>query len=169
MNLLLNKGADVGVTDKDGVTTLMSAASHGHAEVNCKSQCTELWLSQNTFGVQVLQLVHPNWEEFGGSHRPSTKWCIECCTNWCTNPPYCSDVRRFVGILPPEQFPNNRCPSIRGCSRQACKVLLDAGAPLDVKASSGGTALMFAAAAGYTDVVNLLLEKGADPNASVKV
>lgn len=52
---------------------------------------------------------------------------------------------------------------------QACRVLLDAGAPLDKKASSGGTALMFAAAAGYTDVVKLLLERGADVNATVKV
>lgn len=33
INLLLKKGADVSVTDKDGVTTLMSAASHGHAQV----------------------------------------------------------------------------------------------------------------------------------------
>lgn len=33
MNLLLKKGADVNVTDKDGVTTIMSAASHGHAQV----------------------------------------------------------------------------------------------------------------------------------------
>lgn len=33
INLLLKKGADVVVTDKDGVTTLMSAASHGHAQV----------------------------------------------------------------------------------------------------------------------------------------
>lgn len=48
-------------------------------------------------------------------------------------------------------------------------MLLDAGAPLDAKASSGGTALMFASAAGYTDVVTLLLEKGADVNATVKV
>lgn len=52
---------------------------------------------------------------------------------------------------------------------QACKVLLDAGCDLDAKASSGGTALMFAAAAGYTDVVKLLLQKGADVNATVKV
>lgn len=52
---------------------------------------------------------------------------------------------------------------------QACKVLLDAGAPLDTKASSGGTALMFASAAGYMDVVKLLLEKGADVNARVEV
>lgn len=52
---------------------------------------------------------------------------------------------------------------------QACKVLLDAGAPLDMKASSGGTALMFAAAAGYTDVVTLLLERGAEVNATVEV
>lgn len=33
INLLLKKGADVTVTDKDGVSTLMSAASHGHAQV----------------------------------------------------------------------------------------------------------------------------------------
>lgn len=52
---------------------------------------------------------------------------------------------------------------------QACKVLLDAGCDLDAKASSGGTALMFAAAAGYTDVVKLLLHKGAHVNATVKV
>lgn len=48
-------------------------------------------------------------------------------------------------------------------------MLLDAGAPLDTKASSGGTALMFAAAAGYTDVVTLLLERGAEVNATVEV
>lgn len=48
-------------------------------------------------------------------------------------------------------------------------MLLDAGSPLDTKASSGGTALMFAAAAGYTDVVTLLLDRGADVNATVKV
>lgn len=48
-------------------------------------------------------------------------------------------------------------------------MLLDAGGPLDAKASSGGTALMFAAAAGYTDVVKLLLERGGDVNATVKV
>lgn len=52
---------------------------------------------------------------------------------------------------------------------QACKLLLGAGAPLDSKASSGGTALMFAAAAGYTDVVKLLLARGADMNAKVEV
>lgn len=52
---------------------------------------------------------------------------------------------------------------------QACKVLLDAGAPLDTKASSGGTALMFAAAAGYTDVVTLLVERGTEVNATVEV
>lgn len=33
INLLLKKGADVTVTDKDGVSTLMSAASHGHTQV----------------------------------------------------------------------------------------------------------------------------------------
>lgn len=39
INLLLKKGADVSVTDKDGVTTLMSAASHGHAQVRCGDYC----------------------------------------------------------------------------------------------------------------------------------
>ena len=48
-------------------------------------------------------------------------------------------------------------------------MLLDAGAPLDTKSSSGGTALMFAAAAGYTDIVRLLLARGADVNARVEV
>lgn len=41
INLLLKKGADVSVTDKDGVTTLMSAASHGHAQVRT---CCALYL-----------------------------------------------------------------------------------------------------------------------------
>lgn len=55
---------------------------------------------------------------------------------------------------------------------QACKVLLDAAGSsslIDAKASSGGTALMFAGAAGYTDVVKLLLERGAGVNARVQV
>lgn len=52
---------------------------------------------------------------------------------------------------------------------QACEVLLDAGADLEAKSSSGATALMFASAAGYTDVVKLLLARGADANARVEV
>lgn len=48
-------------------------------------------------------------------------------------------------------------------------MLLDAGANLEAKSSSGATALMFASAAGYTDVVKLLLARGADANARVEV
>lgn len=33
IQILLNKGGDVSIRDKDGVTALMSSASHGHAKV----------------------------------------------------------------------------------------------------------------------------------------
>ena len=121
----------------------------------------------------------PHWVGICGSHRPLTMrwecggtevWTYESSLLSCYRIVLCRSSAYCFLNNPPNSSPNNSAISrVRGCFRQACKVLLDAGAPLDVKASSGGTALMFAAAAGYTDVVNLLLEKGADANASVKV
>jgi len=44
------------------------------------------------------------------------------------------------------------------------KALLDAGADVNSKNSYGGTALAFAGDKGHTEVVKLLLERGANPN-----
>ena len=45
------------------------------------------------------------------------------------------------------------------------EALLKAGAGIDVRDAGGRTALHYAAAAGYTDVARLLVERGADVNA----
>ncbi|MBW7471878.1 ankyrin repeat domain-containing protein [Marinobacter sp. M216] len=44
--------------------------------------------------------------------------------------------------------------------------LLDAGVPVDIRTSNGETLLMLAAAGNHADTVQLLLEKGANPEAT---
>jgi uncharacterized protein len=48
----------------------------------------------------------------------------------------------------------------------AARALLDAGAQVDNRGRSAETALMMAAGYGYTPLVELLLERGADPRAA---
>jgi len=48
----------------------------------------------------------------------------------------------------------------------AAQALLDGGAPVDSRGRSGETALMMAAGYGYTPIVELLLEHGANPRAA---
>ncbi len=47
----------------------------------------------------------------------------------------------------------------------AARALLDGGARVDDRGRSGETALMMAAGYGYTPIVELLLDRGADPHA----
>lgn len=56
INLLLKKGADVSVTDKDGVTTLMSAASHGHQQVTRDNVTNERRVARIDFIFCLSQL-----------------------------------------------------------------------------------------------------------------
>ena len=49
-----------------------------------------------------------------------------------------------------------------------CRALLEANAPVDVRAPSGASALIFAAGKGHADVAAVLLEAGADAAASAK-
>ena len=45
--------------------------------------------------------------------------------------------------------------------------LLDSGADINGRGADGGTALMMAAGYGYTDIVNLLLNRGADAHLQI--
>lgn len=49
---------------------------------------------------------------------------------------------------------------------EACKVLLDSGALLDIRDGDGFTQLHTAAQQGHLEVVKLLLERGSDPRLS---
>jgi len=46
---------------------------------------------------------------------------------------------------------------------ETVQLLLDNGAQINTKTATGATALFAAASRGHCQVVNLLLEKGADP------
>ena len=46
---------------------------------------------------------------------------------------------------------------------ETVQILLDSGAQVDTKTATGATALFAAASRGHCQIVNLLLEKGADP------
>jgi len=48
------------------------------------------------------------------------------------------------------------------------RMLLDAGAKVDILNDYGQTALHYAIAAGHTEIVKILLDAGADPNATMK-
>jgi ankyrin repeat protein len=50
--------------------------------------------------------------------------------------------------------------------RAVAEFLLDQGAPVDARNGQGRTALMFAATGSFPETVALLLERGADPNAT---
>lgn len=55
-------------------------------------------------------------------------------------------------------------PCCRDGDFEAVQKLLDEGTNLDLRDGDGMTLLMTASSNGYTDIVRLLLEKGADPN-----
>src|SRR5260370_124082 len=50
---------------------------------------------------------------------------------------------------------------------ESVRALLDAGADINARGGEMGTALMMAAGYGYTDIVNLLLDRGADARAQL--
>jgi ankyrin repeat protein len=75
---------------------------------------------------------------------------------------------RMVGSItqPSRPLPPPLILAAQGGDAKAVRQLLDSGVPVDVRdVESGATALMAAAGVGKLDVVSLLLERGADPNA----
>ncbi|MFK7734841.1 MAG: PQQ-binding-like beta-propeller repeat protein [Pirellulaceae bacterium] len=63
-----------------------------------------------------------------------------------------------------EQNPTPLFEAARAGDVGEVRRLLDAGIPVDAKSEYDATALMFACAKGHKDVIQLLLEEGADPN-----
>lgn len=58
--------------------------------------------------------------------------------------------------------------ALAGCNK-GVSALLAGGAPVDASDELGNTPLIIAAIKGHTDVVNTLLDGGADPNKPRKV
>jgi hypothetical protein len=66
--------------------------------------------------------------------------------------------------LPPEDRGAELHEAARRGDLATVRTLLDAGVPVDAKSEYGATALSFACDKGHTEVVKLLLERGADVN-----
>ncbi|KAI9879865.1 MAG: hypothetical protein M1830_006717 [Pleopsidium flavum] len=185
--LLLDMGADVDVRDEDGKTALSIAAgsgseevvglllSHG-ANVDAEDSFGETPLinaavSGHTAVVQMLLEGGANLEiqskERGRSAGGTA--LLEAVTRYDKNEAVIQLLlERGADIEAVDT--QGRTPLIRaaGYSRALpglARLLLDKGAKLEAKDPHGRTALVIATEWGTKNVVQLLLERGADPNA----
>ncbi|XP_017100390.2 protein TANC2 isoform X2 [Drosophila bipectinata] len=157
VSLLLEFGADVGLTNSQGCTPLILAAMRGHCDVVRPLVAAGSSLGQLDI-TQRCALVHA--ARMG--HLTVVKYLLAC--DW-TPRPHSQDVTRAVALQ----------QALIGSAAQAhCKILEDlldlneSEFDLDVNGmepSSGELALTAAARHGCVDVVGILLSRGAQIDA----
>ncbi|KPU78441.1 uncharacterized protein Dana_GF10397, isoform C [Drosophila ananassae] len=157
VSLLLEFGADVGLTNSQGCTPLILAAMRGHCDVVRPLVAAGSSLGQLDI-TQRCALVHA--ARMG--HLSVVKYLLAC--DW-TPRPHSQDVTRAVALQ----------QALIGSAAQAhCKILEDlldlneSEFDLDVNGmepSSGELALTAAARHGCVDVVGILLSRGAQIDA----
>ncbi|KAH8373403.1 hypothetical protein KR009_005961, partial [Drosophila setifemur] len=157
VSLLLEFGADVGLTNSQGCTPLILAAMRGHCDVVRPLVASGSSLGQLDI-TQRCALVHA--ARMG--HLSVVKYLLAC--DW-TPRPHSQDVTRAMALQ----------QALIGAAAQAhCKILEDlldlneSEYDLDVNGmepSSGDLALTAAARHGCVDVVGILLSRGAQIDA----
>jgi len=175
IGLLLRKGADPNARSKGGVTALMLAADDTEkvrlllskgAEVNAVSKQghTALDIAASREGsLEAIKLLldHGADLSLGNSLGPAAR---------------IGDLRVMKLLLEKGADPNG-IKSLGGPPPSSAKRTAERNKALETspvspiqffRVGAGGTPLMFAALARNTDVVKLLLEKGANPNARTK-
>ena len=147
--LLIEKGAKVNASNKDGLTALMLAAFNGYKEL-CK-----LLMKKEA----EVNKVNENWEtalmiaaEKG--HKEVCKLLIE----------------RGAEIEAANKD-GTRSLMLAVCEghREVCELLIERGAEIEAKKKVGVRALMLAANNGHGEVCKLLIEKGAEIEAENEV
>ena len=142
---LIKSGADVNQRSGDGSTALLWAAHTSNVEIARALIAAKAVVdTPNDFGVTPLLEASRNGD------APMV------------------DLLLRSGADPKRAHPEGETPLLsasRAGSVAAVRLLLARGADVNaVEAFQQTTALMWAAAEGHTDVVDLLLESGADPN-----
>ena len=137
--LLDTKNCNLDIADKNDNTALTYACSNGYYDI------VKLLLENGAkvnFGYKIQS---PLCEAAGLRNINMVELLIQ----------YGADVKYYN-----ERF--NYSPltrALNGYSTEATKFLIERGARLDVKDRDGNTPLMLAIERGYTDIVNLILEK----------
>jgi ankyrin repeat protein len=165
---LLQAGANPNAALVSGETPLMTAARTGNATVvnQLLAKGADVSAKESTRGQTALMWAvaqqHPDVVEILLAHRAdvharSSVWTqVVKTTQEARNPPSVMDVEQ--GGYTPLLF------AARGGDLASAKLLLAAGADVNVTAPYGTSALVVAAHSGHGELAAFLLEKGADPN-----
>ena len=142
--ILLKKGADPNIWNKDGATALMYASHNDHSEVveillkggadpniQKKDEATALMYASQNGHFEVVQIL------LKGGADPNSRT-----ENGATSLMVASENGHF----------------------EAVQILLEGGADPNIKKKDGATSLMYASQNGHSEVVQILLKGGADPN-----
>ena len=161
-NLLLTEDPD---QDDDDITPLWTACDHGHAEVvrllllagadpdrpKRSTGSTPLWICAQNGHVDVIRLL---LLEVGSEDVPAAAAAAAAA----------AAVPRRAAADPNKPRLDGATPAFAASQNgheEALRLLLDAGAELDVLCGSGSTPLLFATQGGHVEVVRLLLARGA--------
>ena len=180
VQLLLEKGADVNAKDNDGRTALMFAAEKGHteivqillkkgADVNAEDEYggTALMIAAENGHTEIIKLLLEK-----GADVNAKDWYGKTALMYAAYYGHTETVQLLLekGAKYDPLYKTNDdftylMAFARGGFINYCQELLNKGADVNAKIESGWdigkTALMYAAENGHTEIVKLLLEKGA--------
>ncbi|CAM9510965.1 unnamed protein product, partial [Hapterophycus canaliculatus] len=171
INLLLKNGADVSVTDKDGVTTLMSAASHGHAQA-CKvlldagspldtkasSGGTALMFAAAAGYTDVVTLLLDRGADANATVKASETYKANVLKSKV------GDGDSPAGVETHTDGVTSLMVAAVGGHMDVMHVLVEAGADVRAVDEQGLSALLNAVKGNFGDAASYLVEKGADAN-----
>ncbi|XP_071827545.1 fibronectin type 3 and ankyrin repeat domains 1 protein-like [Apostichopus japonicus] len=145
IEVLLPYGADVNAQNSSGKDAMMLASFAGHLEV-----------------VQLLRANGARYDHQDKGGSTSLHWAVDAghlkLVKWMIRDGAAIDVVDFSS----KWTPLMRCCAMSG-HVEVARELFFAGAEVEKKDKDGKTALMIAALNGHRDLVQLLVERGADP------
>eukprot|EP01035_Chromulina_nebulosa_P017130 gene17130-22644_t len=167
---LLDAGADPFVVDDDGVTTLMSASSQGHIDivkllVEMKSDVN---IIAKSGGTAIMFAA-------GSGHNETVKFLIESGADVNivvqATPEYIEQVSKAIAegktdVEPHKDGVTALMVACEGGYLEIVKMLVNAGALVDIVDDEDMTPLLNAVKKSHFDIALYLIENGANPNDS---
>mmetsp|Transcript_357 Transcript_357/g.616 ORF Transcript_357/g.616 Transcript_357/m.616 type:complete len:853 (+) Transcript_357:60-2618(+) len=168
IEVLLAAGADAFIVDDDGVTALMSAASQGHTEI-CRILVEK--------GLDVNQVAQSGGTAImfaaGGGHNETTAYLLEKKADVNVivkaTPEYIDRIAKAIAEGKEEVEPHTDgvtalVVAAQGGHLAAAKMLVEAGAVVNIADDEGNTPLLNAVKGKYSGLATYLLEHGANAN-----
>jgi ankyrin repeat protein len=165
VDALLKAGADANASMPGGTTVLMAAARAGNAEIvrQFLAHGADVNVRETEFGETALMFAA------GENHDAAAKVLLEHGAEIDARSKelkYSNDRFGLEGVV--TILPHGGWTPLMYAARQgslaAARVLVEAGAQVNLTDPDGATALVLATLNGHYDTAALLVEKGADPN-----